>query len=70
MTNTNRTDKFDVRGDHYFNDRWRIFARYSFSDLEIFRPGSVGGYVETSSNDGFGTTATKAHHAVLTPHGR
>jgi len=67
VTNTNRTDKFDVRGDHYFTTALRLFARYSYSDLEIFRPGPVAGYVETSSNDGFGTTATKAHHAVLAP---
>ncbi|HYZ83067.1 MAG TPA: carboxypeptidase regulatory-like domain-containing protein [Bryobacteraceae bacterium] len=67
VTNTNRTDKFDVRGDHYFSEAVRIFARYSYSDLEIFRPGPIPGYVESSNNDGFGTTATKAHHAVLSP---
>ncbi|MFN0169772.1 MAG: TonB-dependent receptor domain-containing protein [Bryobacteraceae bacterium] len=67
VTNTNRTDKFDLRADHYFNSSVRLFARYSYSDLEIFRPGPVAGYVETSNNDGFGTTATKAHHAALSP---
>ncbi len=67
VTNSNRTDKFDARDDHYFSDKLRLFARYSYSDLEIFRPGPVGGFVETSNNDGFGTTATKAHHAVLSP---
>lgn len=67
VTNTNRTDKFDIRGDHYFNDKVRMFARYSHSNLEIFRPGPFLGYVEGSNNDGFGTTATYAHHAVLAP---
>lgn len=67
VTNRNRTDKFDLRGDHYFSDKVRMFGRYSYSDLEIFRPGPVPGYVETSNNDGFGTTATKAHHATVSP---
>jgi hypothetical protein len=67
VTNSNRTDKFDVRGDYFFSDRLRTFARYSHSDLTIFRPGPIGGFVESSNNDGFGTTATKAHHAVLAP---
>ncbi|MBN8733421.1 MAG: TonB-dependent receptor [Acidobacteria bacterium] len=67
VTNSNRTDKFDLRGDHYFTNTLRLFARYSYSDLDVFRPGPVPGYVETSNNDGFGTTATKAHHAVLAP---
>jgi len=67
VTNSNRTDKFDLRGDHYFTSALRLFARYSYSDLEIFRPAPFGGYVEGSNNDGFGTTATKAHHAVLGP---
>lgn len=67
VTNTNRTDKFDVRGDQYFTDKLRLFARYSHSNLEIFRPGPFNGFVEGSNNDGFGTTATIAHHAVLAP---
>lgn len=67
VTNRNRTDKFDLRGDHYVSDKIRIFGRYSHSDLEIFRPAPVPGYVETSNNDGFGTTATKAYHAIVSP---
>jgi len=67
VTNTNRTDKFDLRGDYFVSDKLRAFARYSYSDLTIFRPGPLPGYAEGSNNDGFGTTATKAHHAVLAP---
>ncbi len=67
VTNTNQVDKFDLRGDHYFSERVRMFARYSYSNLEAFRPGPFKGLVEGSNNDAFGTTATVAHHAVLTP---
>lgn len=67
VTNRNRYDKFDLRGDHYFNEKVRVFARYSFSDLEAFRPGPFNGLVEGSNNDAFGTTATGAHHAVVAP---
>jgi hypothetical protein len=67
VTNRLRTDKFDVRLDEHFNDRFRLFGRYSFSDLELFRPSMFPGYVEGSFNDGFGTTATRGQHAVLAP---
>jgi hypothetical protein len=67
VTNTNRTDKFDVRVDQYFTEKLRMFGRYSHSNLEVFRPGPFNGFVEDSNNDGFGTTATIAHHAVLAP---
>ncbi|MFN7919725.1 MAG: carboxypeptidase regulatory-like domain-containing protein [Bryobacteraceae bacterium] len=65
-TVTNRTDvdRFDTRIDHNVTDKLRIFARYSFSDLETFRPGVFPGLVEGSFNDGFGTTATRGQHAV------
>lgn len=67
VTNSNRTDKFDLRGDHYFGNQLQLFARYSYSDVEIFRPAPIPGFVEASNNDGFETTSTKAHHAVVAP---
>jgi hypothetical protein len=65
VANRTRSDKFDVRLDQYLNPKWRIFGRYSFSDLELFRPAQFKGYVEGSFNDGFGTTATRGQNAVL-----
>ena len=65
VTNHTRSDKFDVRIDHYVTSQWRLFGRYSFSDLELFRPAQFKGYVEGSFNDGFGTTATRGQNAVL-----
>jgi len=65
VTNRTRSDKFDIRLDHYLNAKWRMFGRYSFSDLELFRPAQFNGYVEGSFNDGFGTTATRGQNAVL-----
>ena len=62
-----RSDKFDFRGDHYFNDKWRLFGRYSFSDLERFRPTIFAGLAEGSTNDAFGTTATRGQNAILGP---
>src|SRR5262249_55058237 len=65
VTNRNRSDKFDLRIDHNLNSRWRLFGRYSFSDLEGFRPARYKGYVEGSDNDAYGTTATRGQNAVF-----
>jgi hypothetical protein len=65
VANRTRSDKFDVRIDHYLNAKSRLFGRYSFSDLELFRPAQFKGYVEGSFNDGFGTTATRGQNAVI-----
>src|SRR5262249_36701620 len=65
VTNRTRSDKFDLRLDHYVSANWRLFGRYSFSDLELFRPAQFNGYVEGSFNDGFGTTATRGQNAVV-----
>jgi Carboxypeptidase regulatory-like domain/TonB dependent receptor/TonB-dependent Receptor Plug Domain len=65
VANRTRSDKFDLRIDHYITTRWRLFGRYSFSDLETFRPAMFKGYEEGSFNDGFGTTATRGQNAVI-----
>ncbi|HKA00645.1 MAG TPA: carboxypeptidase regulatory-like domain-containing protein [Candidatus Solibacter sp.] len=65
VTNRNRSDKFDIRIDHQVSSRWRMFGRYSFSDLEGFRPARYKGYVEGSDNDAYGTTATRGQNAVF-----
>src|SRR5262245_29859770 len=65
VTNRNRSDKFDLRVDQFLSSRWRMFGRYSFSDLEGFRPARYKGYVEGSDNDAYGTTATRGQNAVF-----
>ncbi len=62
-----RADKFDARADYQINDNWRLFGRYSFSDLERFRPTVFEGLAEGSTNDAFGTTATRGQNAVMGP---
>lgn len=64
VTNRTNVDRFDTRLDHSFADKLRVFGRYSFSDLETFRPGVFPGLIEGSFNDGFGTTATRGQHVV------
>jgi hypothetical protein len=51
----NRTDQFDVRVDHSFSSSLNFFARYSFSDTNIFRPAPRPGLSEGSFNDTFGS---------------
>ncbi len=65
VTNTTRSDKFDLRVDQYLGSQWRLFGRYSFSDLTLFRPAQFAGYAEGSFNDGFGATATRGQNAVI-----
>ena len=51
----NRTDQFDIRGDANATSRLSFFARYSFSDTNMFRPGMRPGLSEGSQNDTFGS---------------
>ncbi len=65
VTNSVRSDKFDIRLDHYITSNWRLFGRYSFSDSTTFRPAPYTGYVEGSNNDQFGNTLTRGQSAVV-----
>ncbi|MBI3694404.1 MAG: TonB-dependent receptor [Acidobacteria bacterium] len=51
----NRTDQFDIRGDHSYSPSLNFFGRYSFSDTNIFRPAPRPGLSEGSFNDTFGS---------------
>ena len=64
VTNSVRSDKFDIRLDHYISTMWRLFGRYSFSDSTTFRPAPFNGYAEGSNNDQFGNTLTRGQSAV------
>lgn len=37
------SDKGDIRGDAYFNDRFSAFVRYSQGDIRIFSPAAIPG---------------------------
>lgn len=65
VANSVQADKFDIRIDHYFNSKVRLFGRYSFSDSTTFRPAPFNGYVEGSNNDQFGNTLTRGQSAVV-----
>src|SRR5262249_7544395 len=65
VSNRVQADKFDIRIDHYFTGRLRLFGRYSFSDSTTFRPAPFNGYAEGSNNDQFGNTLTRGQSAVL-----
>ena len=65
VTNTVRSDKFDIRLDHYLTNKMRLFGRYSFSDSTTFRPAPYNGYAEGSFNDQFGNTLTRGQSAVV-----
>jgi hypothetical protein len=65
VTNTVRSDKFDIRVDHYVTSNSRLFGRYSFSDSTTFRPAPYKGYAEGSFNDQFGTTPIRAQSGVV-----
>src|SRR5260370_33747000 len=51
----NRTNQFDIRGDHTFSSKLNAFGRYSFSKTSFFRPVPRPGLSEGSFNDTFGT---------------
>ena len=63
--NTTRADKGDARIDQYMSPRWRLFGRYSISDVSIFRPAPFQGYAEGSNNDQFGTSPIRGQNAVV-----
>jgi hypothetical protein len=63
--NTTRSDKGDMRIDQYMSSRWRLFGRYSISDITIFRPAPFKGYAEGSNNDQFGTSPIRGQNAVI-----
>jgi hypothetical protein len=42
-------DQYVFRGDHTFSDRWKLFARYSFSNVDTFTPGAMPGFAGTAS---------------------
>lgn len=65
VTDTVRSDKFDIRLDHYITSTSRLFGRYSFSDSTTFRPAPYQGYAEGSNNDQFGNTLTRGQSAVI-----
>src|ERR1051326_6797756 len=45
----NDVNSFDVRIDHNFSERDQLFARVSYSDSPIFRPGPFSSYAEGGS---------------------
>jgi hypothetical protein len=42
-------DQYVFRGDHSFSDNWKLFARYSFSNVDTFTPSAVPGFAGTAS---------------------
>jgi hypothetical protein len=52
-------DRIDSRVDHVFNDRWRTFVRYSYSDEENLPFNSFGNAASSAGGDG--PTFTRTH---------
>src|SRR5207302_1486625 len=42
-------DQYVFRGDHAFSDKWKLFARYSFSNVDTFTPTAMPGFAVTAS---------------------
>ena len=69
----NRTNQFDIRGDHTISQKLSAFGRYSFSKTNFFRPAPRPGLSEGSFNDTFGTADLKSQQVasglvwVITP---
>ncbi|MDQ2945117.1 MAG: hypothetical protein M3Y27_04115 [Acidobacteriota bacterium] len=42
-------DQFVFRGDHTFSDQWKLFARYSYSNVDTFTPSAIPGFAGTAS---------------------
>ena len=59
----NNSDRVDSRVDHVFNNRWRSFARYSFSNEANLPFNSFGN--PASSSGGDGPTYTKVHSLAI-----
>ena len=55
----NQGDRVDSRVDHVFNDRWRTFVRYSFSDEANLPFNSFNNAASSAGGDG--PTYTKTH---------
>jgi hypothetical protein len=64
-------DRIDSRVDHIFNNKWRMFVRYSWSDEENLPFNSFGNPASSSGGDGptFTTTHSLAidHTLALSP---
>ena len=56
----NRTNQFDIRGDHTISTKVRAFGRYSYAKTNFFRPAPRPGLSEGSFNDTFGTADLKS----------
>ena len=56
----NRTNQFDLRGDHNFSQKLNAFGRYSYTKTNFFRPAPRPGLSEGSFNDTFGTADLKS----------
>lgn len=56
----NKTDQFDVRGDHTFSPKLNAFVRYSYVKTNFLRPAPRPGLSEGSFNDTFGTADLKS----------
>ena len=56
----NRTNQFDIRGDHTISTKLRAFGRYSYAKTNFFRPAPRPGLSEGSFNDTFGTADLKS----------
>ncbi|MFY9570468.1 MAG: TonB-dependent receptor, partial [Blastocatellia bacterium] len=55
-----RQDQFDVRVDHSFSTNMTFFGRYSFVDINTFRPAPLPGLAEGSFNDAFGSNLNRS----------
>src|SRR5215813_1272648 len=55
-----RQDQFDVRADHQFATNITFFGRYSFVDINTFRPAPLPGLAEGSFNDAFGANLNRS----------
>ncbi len=61
--NVNNQDSFDIRADHVFSDRDRLFVSYSFGDVRNTLPGGLGTLGGDTCCPSTGTN--RDHHAGL-----
>ena len=67
----NEGDRIDSRVDHTFNDRWRTFVRYSFSDEANLPFNSFNNAASSAGGDGpTYTKATACRSTTTTPSDR
>ena len=62
-TQSNKSDRIDSRVDHVFNNQWRTFVRYSFSNDSNQPFNSFGNLASSSGGDG--PTYTKTHSVSI-----